>query len=127
MVGRITLLTFVLAVALASVATAADSGVYHGVTSEKGLVKLTVRRDRLVYVSFQVTFFGAGCAVTGAKGRTSVPIRHDRFGVTVHADHGRLDVHLTGHFRGRRVTGTLSGTDGGPACNTGKTTYEANA
>lgn len=125
MIRRIVALAAALSIALAGVAAATASGVYRGVTSTKGLIRLTVRHDRLVQVFFGVTFFGSHCAVAGGDGSTSVPIRHNQFRVTVLVRHTKIDVSLTGHFTGRRVTGTLTGTDGGPACNTGKTTYEA--
>jgi hypothetical protein len=124
-IRAIAVLATVLTLALAGVAAAAGSGVYSGVTSEKGLIHLTVRHNRLVRVHFVVTFFGTHCAFTGASAKTSAPIRHNRFRVTVRARHGKIVVRLTGHFRHRRVTGTLSGTYGGPACKTGKTTYQA--
>jgi hypothetical protein len=124
-IRTIAVLAAVLTLALAGVAAAAGSGVYSGVTSEKGLIHLTVRHNRVVHVQFAVTFFGTHCAFTGASAKTSVPIRHNRFRVTIRARHGKIVVRLTGHFRRWRVTGTLSGSYGGPACKTGKTAYRA--
>jgi hypothetical protein len=121
---RIATLTAVLSLAMAGWAGAAESGVYAGVTSMKGVIRLTVRHQRLVRAFFEVTFFGSNCAVTGGYGNTSVPIRHNRFRVVVYVRHTKIDVHLTGHFTGSRVTGTLNGTDGA-GCKTGKTTYQA--
>jgi hypothetical protein len=125
MMRKILVLAAVLAISLTGAATAAQSGVYRGFTSEKGLIRLTVRNNHLANVYFAVTFFGSDCAVAGAQGRAWVPITRNAFRVTVHAGRGKIDVHLTGHFTGRRVNGTLSGTYGGPACKTGNTTYQA--
>ncbi len=123
-VWRMAALVVVLSLSVAGVAAAAESGGYAGVTSTKGLVRLTVKHDRVVYVSFTVPFFGADCGLAGGHGKISVPIRHDRFHVTLHAGHASIEtVRLTGKFSGPRVSGTLSGTYGGPACTTGKTSY----
>jgi hypothetical protein len=124
-IRMIAVLATLLTLTLAGAAAAAGSGVYNGVTSEKGLIHLTVRHNRVVHVRFAVTFFGPDCVFGGASAKTSARIRRDRFRVTVRPGHGKFVVRLTGHFRGRRVTGTLNGTYRGPACNTGKTTYQA--
>jgi hypothetical protein len=125
MVRRIAALVVILTIALASGAVAARSGVYRGVTNEKGLIRLTVRHNHVVHVFFDVTFFGRNCVVAGASRSTSVPIKHNRFRVTVIAGQGKIDVRLTGRFTGGRVTGTLNGTYGDTVCTTGNTTYKA--
>lgn len=125
MIRMIAVLAIALTIGLAGVAAAAGSGVYRGVTNEKGLIRLTVRHDRVIRVRFAVTFFGTHCVFAQASAKTSAAIRHNRFRATVRTEHGKIAVRLTGRFRRRRVTGTLTGTYGGPACKTGTTTYQA--
>jgi hypothetical protein len=126
-VRRILALGTVLAVATATGALAASSGLYTGKTSQKLSITVKVSKGKVVKVDYFARF--GSCGELSAVDKVKIAIKGGKFSATVHPNSEAVDK-LTGRFKGQAVSGTLSSVVmlGGihpSTCRTGKVTFSA--
>jgi type 1 fimbria pilin len=125
-------LTLAATLALAGIAWAATSGKYAGTsrvtisgTTASHPFGLTVRRGKVVNVSL---IAGSNCAALNGQAGIDVKFKinvHGRFKGTLKFN--RFKLQFTGHFHGRKVTGSFAGTAKGLSgtCPVPKNTFTA--
>ena len=116
----------VLTVAVAAGSSAASPGLYTGKTSQKLKITVKVSNGKIAKLAYVIKYGSCG-EFSGAD--THISIERNKFSATIHPNSEVTDK-LSGTFRGRAVSGTLSSSLalGGihpSTCRSGKGTFSA--
>jgi hypothetical protein len=117
----------VLAVGIATAASAASSGLYTGQTSQKLKVTVKVSQGKVVKVGY-VARYGS-CGQPMGADKVKIQIKNNKFSATVHPNSETVDK-ISGSFNGTKVSGTIHSTVtlGGihpTTCKSGKLKFSA--
>lgn len=127
MLRRIVVLGAALSMAMATVASAASSGVYVGNTSQKLKIRVKVSNGHVQKVTY-VAQYGS-CGEFDGADNVKIVIKDNKFNATVHPNSETVD-RLSGTFTGQKLSGSLISTvtTGGihpMTCHSGKVTFGA--